>query len=125
VETILIFWLAFAIIVGVAANTRGRSGGGWFILAILISPLLAGLLVLALPRKSIGSVALREEITIVQQRDIISGAILARRKVTPELLDVIAQRSTQNLKPLDVIAMLREGERVYTENSYFIRNDNF
>jgi OmpA family len=55
------------------------------------SPLIAGLLVLALPRKSIGSVALREEITIVQQRDIISGAILARRKVTPELLDVIAQ----------------------------------
>jgi hypothetical protein len=50
-ETIAFFWIAFAIIVGVAANTRGRNGGGWFILAVLISPLLAGLLVLALPRK--------------------------------------------------------------------------
>jgi hypothetical protein len=122
VESLILFWLAFAVIVGVAANTRGRNGGGWFILAVLISPLLAGLLVLALPRKSIGT-AHTEEITIVQQRDIISGAILARRQVTPELLDLIAQRSTQNLKPLDVIASLREGQRVYTENSYFIRND--
>ena len=49
-ETIVFFWIAFAIIVGVAANTRGRNGVGWFILAIVISPLIAGLLVLALPR---------------------------------------------------------------------------
>jgi hypothetical protein len=42
------FWVAFAIIVGVAANARGRSGVGWFLLSLLISPLLTGLLVLAL-----------------------------------------------------------------------------
>jgi hypothetical protein len=47
-----IVWLGFAIIVGAAANTRGRNGGGWFILAVLISPLLAGLLLIALPRSS-------------------------------------------------------------------------
>jgi hypothetical protein len=121
-EMIFIFWLAFAIIVGVAANTRGRNGGGWFILAVLISPLLAGLLLLALPKSIGSSAAHREEITIVQQRDITSGALLAHRKVTPELLDLIAQRSTENLKPLDVIVLLREGIRVYTQNSYFIRD---
>src|SRR5262249_4621818 len=43
-------WLGFAIIVGVAANTRGRNFAGWVVLAIIISPLLAGLLLLALPR---------------------------------------------------------------------------
>jgi hypothetical protein len=43
-------YFALAVIVGVAANTRGRSGIGWFLLAILISPLISGLLVLALPR---------------------------------------------------------------------------
>jgi len=64
-----------------------------------------------------------EKMTVVQQRDIVSGAILAHRTVTPELLDLIAQRSAQNPKPLDVIAVLREGKRVYTENSYFVRND--
>jgi hypothetical protein len=56
VETLIlpafIVWLGLAIIIGVAANTRGRNGGGWFILATFISPLLAGLLLLALPRRS-------------------------------------------------------------------------
>jgi hypothetical protein len=43
-------WFMFSIIVGVGASTRGRNGGGWFLLALVISPLLAGLLVLALPK---------------------------------------------------------------------------
>jgi hypothetical protein len=43
------FWLGGAVIVGVIANQRrNRSGIGWFFLSLLISPLLAGLLVLAL-----------------------------------------------------------------------------
>jgi hypothetical protein len=45
---IALFWLAVSIIVGVAANTRGRSGAGWFALSIVISRILAGLLLLAL-----------------------------------------------------------------------------
>jgi hypothetical protein len=45
------FWLGLAIIVGVGANTRGRNGPGWFLLALIISPLLAALLLLALPKK--------------------------------------------------------------------------
>lgn len=44
------FWLLFAIVAGIAAASRGRSGLGWFFLAILISPLLALILVLVLPR---------------------------------------------------------------------------
>ena len=43
---ILLFWLAFAVAVGVLASNRGRSGFGWFVLAVLFSPLLAGLFVL-------------------------------------------------------------------------------
>lgn len=45
---IAIIWLFFAVLVGVFASRRGRSGGGWFILACIISPLLAFLLALAL-----------------------------------------------------------------------------
>jgi hypothetical protein len=44
-----LLWFGLAIVVGVAANTRGRNAAGWIFLAIVISPLLAGLLVLALP----------------------------------------------------------------------------
>jgi hypothetical protein len=44
-----VFWVAFSVIVGVFANQRrNRSGLGWFLLSILISPLLAGLLVAAM-----------------------------------------------------------------------------
>src|SRR3954454_9660052 len=47
-------WIAFAVVVGVAASTRGRVGFGWFLLALAISPLIVGPLVLALPRQYAG-----------------------------------------------------------------------
>jgi hypothetical protein len=47
---LVIFYFGLAIVVGVAANTRGRSGGGWFLLSLVITPVITGLLVLALPR---------------------------------------------------------------------------
>jgi phosphotransferase system glucose/maltose/N-acetylglucosamine-specific IIC component len=50
---IFIIWLGLAIVVGVAASNRGRAGFGWFILAILVSPLIAGLLVLVLPNQKL------------------------------------------------------------------------
>lgn len=46
---IILVWLVFAVIVAVAANTRGRNAFGWCILALLFSPLLVGLFLLALP----------------------------------------------------------------------------
>ena len=47
---LIFIYLMLCVVVGVAANTRGRSGLGWFVLALVISPLVSGLLVLALPR---------------------------------------------------------------------------
>lgn len=40
-------WLILSIVVGVWASRKGRSGFGWFVLAILFSPLLAGLFLAA------------------------------------------------------------------------------
>ena len=48
-QVIIFTWIVFAIIVGIAADMRGRNGFGWFTIAILLSPLIAGLLLLALP----------------------------------------------------------------------------
>src|ERR1700746_1767020 len=45
----LFWWIGLSIVVAVAANTRGRSPIAWFIYAIIFSPLLGGLLLLALP----------------------------------------------------------------------------
>lgn len=49
---LMFFWLAAAVVVGVIAAARNRSGFGWFLLAVVISPLLAGILVLALGRSA-------------------------------------------------------------------------
>ncbi len=43
------FWIGLSVVVAVAANTRGRDSTGWFIGAILFSPFIMGLMLLALP----------------------------------------------------------------------------
>jgi hypothetical protein len=49
--SIFYYWLGFTIAVGLLAhNHRGRSAPGWVILSLFISPLLAGVLLLCLPR---------------------------------------------------------------------------
>lgn len=48
---ILLFWFGFSILVAVAASARGRSAIGWFLLSVVISPLLALLFVLVMQRK--------------------------------------------------------------------------
>lgn len=48
-------WLILAVLVGIAASRRGRSGIGWFFLSAMISPLLAGLLMLALGHGNLAS----------------------------------------------------------------------
>lgn len=44
-----LFWVLFAAVVAIVASSRGRSGFGWFLLAVIISPLLAIILVALLP----------------------------------------------------------------------------
>jgi hypothetical protein len=43
---VAVCWFVLAIVVGVAAGGRGRIGVGWFALALILSPLIAGLLLL-------------------------------------------------------------------------------
>jgi hypothetical protein len=68
----LIGWILFSAVVGVGANTRGRPGFNWFLLSLVISPLLAGLFLIASPR-------------IVKQKDPFADiATLAMIEATPE-----------------------------------------
>lgn len=46
---IVLLWFGFAFIVAIAAGSRGRSGAGWFMLAVIISPLIALIVVLVMP----------------------------------------------------------------------------
>ena len=47
-EGILFFWLLCAVGVGAIASSKGRSGIGWFLLAVIISPLIAVIIVAAI-----------------------------------------------------------------------------
>lgn len=42
-----IVWLCLSIAIGVAASNKGRSGAGFFLLSLLLSPLVGGVFVLA------------------------------------------------------------------------------
>jgi hypothetical protein len=46
---VIVCWFVLAIVVGVAAVGRRRSSVGWFVLALILSPLIAGLLLAILP----------------------------------------------------------------------------
>lgn len=48
---IIVVGTGLSIVVWIFANSRGCSGFGWFCLSMVISPLVAGLLVLVLPNR--------------------------------------------------------------------------
>jgi hypothetical protein len=82
-----LLWLGFCAAVATAANTRGRSPIGWFLLAFFITPLLAIFFLLALPKDP----ETRWRLT----RSHIEGALLIAalaavilvQNVAPQLLD--------------------------------------
>ncbi|MGV2866528.1 hypothetical protein [Achromobacter sp. ESBL13] len=49
---LILLWVVLAVVVGVMAAGRGRRGIGWTVLAVLISPPLAGAFLLTLPDRS-------------------------------------------------------------------------
>lgn len=51
---LIYLYFVLALLVAVIAKIRGRAGWAWFLVALFMSPLIAGLLVLALPRQRAG-----------------------------------------------------------------------
>jgi hypothetical protein len=49
---LFLFWFMFSIVVGVFAGTKNRTGFGWFLLSLIISPIITFILVAVLPRVS-------------------------------------------------------------------------
>lgn len=47
---IVIGWFILAGVVAIIAANYGRSGAGWFLLALFLSPILAGIILLAIGR---------------------------------------------------------------------------
>lgn len=53
-------WLFLSVLVGVLASGRGRSGFGWFLISLVLSPLISGVAVLVLPKIGESAAALDE-----------------------------------------------------------------
>lgn len=56
-------WVIFSMVVGFIASSKGRSAFGFFLLAIFLSPIIAGIIVLAVQNNSPAAVAARETAT--------------------------------------------------------------
>lgn len=48
-STLIISWLALSVVIAIAAQSRGRSPVAFFLASFILSPLVAGFLVLAMP----------------------------------------------------------------------------
>lgn len=46
---IVIIWFVLSILVGLYAGSRGRGSGNWFVVSLLLSPLIGLIFVAALP----------------------------------------------------------------------------
>ena len=70
----IIFWFMLAALVAVLASKRNRNAGGWFFLALILSPLIAGILLLIIGEpeeqlsKAAKSVAHEAEVDLIKQR---------------------------------------------------------
>ena len=53
----LVIWLVGAVVVGAMAASRNRSGFAWFLLALVLTPVLMGLLLIVLRRGDEGQQA--------------------------------------------------------------------
>lgn len=87
---ILIISLIFAAIPALIAPSKGRSAFGWFLIGVLISPLLAFLLVVLLPNKKEEQARAQEKAEKAQRRPcprcgegIMYNATLCRFCQTP------------------------------------------
>ncbi len=68
---VILFWFGFSVVVGIAASNRGRSGFGWFLLSLLISPLLSLILVLVMKDLSEVEPPRRERIIIRERGPLL------------------------------------------------------
>jgi hypothetical protein len=50
---LITLWFVLAVVVGIVAAALGRSGPGWFLLAVIISPLIAGIVLLLVGRAGV------------------------------------------------------------------------
>jgi hypothetical protein len=95
-----LLWLIFAIVVGVAAGARGRNGFGWFLIAVILSPLIGLILVFAMPNKRAERIAaeqataLRAQIAEQQAKSGVEPITLETHTRCPDCKEWVRRDAT-------------------------------
>ena len=76
----IISWLVLAVAVGYVADQRGRSAVGWVVLSLLVSPIIAGVMLLLVPRN----------LAVLEERQLADGG-----NQCPMCVDVIRGVTTR------------------------------
>ncbi len=128
-----IFWFAFTIVVGVAANARGRDGLGWFFLALIVSPLIALPLVLVMQNRrsenaSDGPIILdeRESNYIGAKRNTLVDDILRqeRHERRPTLRLDWTPETTKLHMAMVMAAIGKSKETIYANSIRYLKFSN-
>jgi hypothetical protein len=82
---LLIGWLFFSVAVGILAGRRGRSSGGWCLLALFISPLIAVVLLLCFRDLKAEEQETYRNSVIVQQMRVQQQQLHELRRLQPNV----------------------------------------
>lgn len=64
---LFLFWLILSIVAGVFAGSKNRSGFGWFLLSVIVSPIITLILLAILPRRGTSPVSLEGKIREIER----------------------------------------------------------
>jgi hypothetical protein len=80
----IVVWVALCFVVASAAGQRGRNSLGWFLFAVLLSPLLAGFALLLFPERKDDPSAIVGRIYVEGERE--PATVTLRRAVAAAVL---------------------------------------
>jgi hypothetical protein len=86
---ILLGWLLLSVVAGVAANARGRSGVGWFFLALVLSPFIVLIFVLVMRRLEPELVTVAPAAPPPQPRSSLRSSAAPAQKKCPDCAEMV------------------------------------
>lgn len=105
------FWVAASVVIGIAGASRGRSGVGWFLIALLISPLLAAVLVFALERRGVADTERADLVKCPECAELVQAEAIKCKHCGADLSAARAARVAVVQAQLDRYAATNEALR--------------